>query len=133
MRTAVCWRLARSALLLACAAVIVVPAGERVTLDDVRHAMRSARQARVELVLSAIPGSVPPHYAIFDPPRIVVDLPGVTRQLAQKTLIVDAGLVDNVTAVEVGGRTRVVIKLARMVPYEIRTEGQSIYVTMGAK
>jgi len=130
MRTPAPWRLLWSTLLIACAAATSAWAEGPVTLNDIRHAMLSADRARIELELSG-PVSAPPSYAILNPARIVLDLPGVSLRLPPETLPVNAGLVRRVTAVEAAGRTRVVVNLVRPVPYEIRTAGQSIYITIG--
>ena len=134
MRTAAAsllsWRFLCGALLLACAVSTPAWAQADVTLDEIRHAMASGDRARVDLELSA-PIDAPPAYAIFDPPRIVVDLPGVRPQLAYETLLVNAGVVRSITAVQSAGRTRVVINLLRAIPYEIRTEGALIQITIG--
>lgn len=131
MRTATTWRFILRALLVACATFPSAWAEERVTLNAIRHAMLSADRARIELELSAAPVGVPPSYAIFNPARIALDLPGVSLRLAKTTLPVNAGVVRSVTAVEAAGRTRVVVNLARLVPYEIRTAGQLIYINIG--
>jgi type IV pilus assembly protein PilQ len=135
MRTAAAsllyWRLLCCALWFACAAPSPAWAQAGVTLDEIHHAMASRERARIELRLSA-PIDAPSAYAIFDPPRIVVDLVGVSPALADKTLLVNAGIVRSVTAVQSAGRTRVVINLLRAVPYEIRTEGALIQITIGA-
>ncbi len=134
MRTAAAsllsWRFLCCALWLACAAPAPAWAQADVTLDEIRHAMASRDRARIELELSA-PVGAPLSYAIFDPPRIVVDLIGVRPQLPYKTLLVNAGIVRSVTAVATAGRTRVVVNLVRAAPYEIRTEGALIQITIG--
>ncbi|MGQ0656724.1 MAG: AMIN domain-containing protein [Chromatiales bacterium] len=130
MRTATPCRFVWSALLVL-GAMSPAWAEERVTLNEIRHAMLSADRARIELELSA-PAGVPPSYAIFNPARIVLDLPGVSLRLAKKTLPVKVGLVHSVTAVEAAGRTRVVINLVRLVPYRVSTADRSIYITVGA-
>jgi type IV pilus assembly protein PilQ len=66
-----------------------------------------------------------------NPDRIVIDLPAVTNGLDNKTISVERAGVKTVQVVEAGGRTRVVFNLDRMQPYNVRTQANQVYVTLG--
>jgi type IV pilus assembly protein PilQ len=117
-------------MLFICAASAGARAEGPVTLDEARYWAVPGSRARIELVLSA-PASVPPNYAIYEPARIVLDLPGVALRLAEKTKTLNTGVVRGITAVEAGGRTRVVVSLVKWMPYQIRAAGRSIQITIG--
>jgi type IV pilus assembly protein PilQ len=79
--------------------------------------------------------STPPSFQEFttnNPARIAMDFAGVRTNLSQKTHNVGVGVTRSVTAVEAGGRTRLVINLVEMAPYSTRIEGNQLIVTIGS-
>ena len=76
----------------------------------------------------------PPSFQEFttnNPARIAMDFAGVTTNLAKKTHTVGVGVTRSVTAIEAGGRTRLVVNLVEMVPYSTRVDGNDLVVTVG--
>ena len=78
------------------------------------------------------PGVVPQSFSIDKPARIVLDFPGIANELTERSRNLDAGIVRNITAVQAGDRTRVVMSLADLVSHEVRAEGNSTYVRLSA-
>ena len=78
--------------------------------------------------------SPPPSFQEFttnNPARIAMDFAGVTTNLKQKTHNIGVGVTRSVTAVEAGGRTRLVVNLVEMAPYATRIDGNDLVVTVG--
>jgi type IV pilus assembly protein PilQ len=78
---------------------------------------------------------VPPQptgYTIEKPARIALDLPGVTSQLAQKKHTLSDGNANSAVFLESGGKTRMILNLTQLAPYNARIEGNSLYVELGA-
>ena len=73
----------------------------------------------------------PLSFAIDNPARISLDLPNTSMALASRRTVVKEGPLDTVVAAEAQGRTRVVLNMDYMVPYETRVEGNTIVVTLG--
>ncbi|MGD2030948.1 MAG: type IV pilus secretin PilQ family protein [Gammaproteobacteria bacterium] len=73
----------------------------------------------------------PLSFAIDNPARISLDLPNTSMALASRRTVVKEGPLDTVVAAEAQGRTRVVLNMDYMVPYETRVEGDTIVVTLG--
>ncbi|MFC0709354.1 type IV pilus secretin PilQ [Azorhizophilus paspali] len=87
---------------------------------------------RVELKLSfdeAVPA--PRGYTIDQPARIALDLPGVTNKLGTKHRELGVGNARSVTLVKASGRTQMIVNLAAMSPYSMRSEGHDLYVLIG--
>ena len=86
----------------------------------------------VEIVLQ-LDGAIsePSSFAIDDPARIAIDLPNTRSDLDSRSIMVGSGAARNVTIVEAGGRTRVVVNLFRAVPYGIEVAGNRVVVTLG--
>ncbi len=88
---------------------------------------------RVEIVLTtSAPVGEPVSFTTDNPARIAIDLAGTTSALAQKVTPVAIGMARSVTAIEAGGRTRVVVNLLEQVPHEISTNGNQIVIGIGA-
>ncbi|TQV75608.1 type IV pilus secretin PilQ [Aliikangiella marina] len=66
-----------------------------------------------------------------NPARIWMDFDGVSSALKRKTHSIGIGVTRSVTAVEAGGRTRLVVNLVEMVPYSTRVEGNDLVMTVG--
>lgn len=78
--------------------------------------------------------SPPPSFQEFttnNPARIAMDFAGVTSKLDKKTHNIGVGVTRSVTAVEAGGRTRLVVNLVEMAPYSTRIDGNDLVVTVG--
>jgi len=87
---------------------------------------------RVELKLSFDgPPPTPRGYTTEQPARIALDLPGVTNQLASKSHDLGGGNARSATVVEAGDRTRLIIGLTQLAPYNTRVEGNNLFVVVG--
>lgn len=87
---------------------------------------------KVELKLAFDePIAAPRGYTIEQPARIALDLPGVANKLGSKNRELGVGNARSVTIVEAKDRTRMIINLASLVPYNTRVEGNYLYVVVG--
>ena len=87
---------------------------------------------RVVLVMTTSgPAPEPLSFTIEDPARISLDLPGTALGIAERRRDVKRGVLDTLMLAEAQGRTRVVLNLDMMVPYETSVEGDRITVTLG--
>ena len=99
------------------------------TLDKVSFAKLPGDRVQINLELS---GSVeePLSFAIDNPPRVALDFLDVSLNLDNRQQDINVGMARSVSAVEAAGRTRVVLNLVQLVPYELRTEGNAVYITL---
>ena len=100
------------------------------SLKNITFAGLPGNQVQITFELSQ-PVSTPASFTIDNPARIAFDLPATKSELAKRSQSIGIGPAKSVTAVEVKGRTRVVLNLFEMVPYETRTEGNRIIVVLG--
>lgn len=98
-------------------------------LIDISHITLPGNKQQLALTMSG-PAQTPKAFTIDNPARIALDLPDTTNQLDEKNLRISAGLLQNVTTVEAGGRTRVVVNLASMIPYQTAVVGNQLLVTL---
>lgn len=73
----------------------------------------------------------PLSFTIDNPARISFDLPDTALALAQRRIDVRSGGLDSILAAEANGRSRLVLNLDRMLPYQTRLDGNRIIVTLG--
>ena len=105
------------------------PAANR--LEAVEFQALGGQQMQFRLRTSG-PAPQPLAFTIDKPARISLDLPGVSLALPSRRVDVKAGGIDSLVAGEAGGRTRIVLNLDALVPYEASVDGNSIVLTVGA-
>lgn len=66
-----------------------------------------------------------------NPARIWMDLDGVTSGLASKTQNIGIGVTRSISAIEAGGKTRLVVNLVELAPYSVTTDGNNLVMTVG--
>lgn len=108
----------------------VQPIAPALELQSVRAARVGAGQTQLSLRFSGPPPEAS-IFAIDAPPRLAVDLPGVASRLAERTTEINVGPLLSATAVEAGGRTRVVLNLANRTDYRSRVDGNHLIVDVG--
>lgn len=87
---------------------------------------------KVELKLTFDEPVVAPRgYTIEQPARIALDMPGVANKLGAKNRELGVGNARSVTVVEAKDRTRLIINLTTLAPYNTRADGKNLYVVVG--
>jgi type IV pilus assembly protein PilQ len=99
------------------------------TLDKISFSTLPGDRVQVVLDMSG-PVDEPLSFAIDEPARIALDFPGVSLNLPRKTEDINVGMARSVTAVEAGGRSRVVLSLVKLVPYRIKVSGNQVVLTL---
>ncbi len=100
-------------------------------LQDIQVQSLPGQRVQLKLVTSGT-APEPLSFTIENPARIALDLPETALGLSSRRRDVNMGPLDTVLAAEASGRTRVVLNLARMVPYDTRVSGNTITITLGA-
>jgi type IV pilus assembly protein PilQ len=88
------------------------------------------QQVQITMRLSA-PAPQPLSFTIDNPARISFDLPGTTLALPSRRIDVHTSGVDTILAAETKDRTRLVMNLDKLVPYDTRVDGNNIIVSLG--
>ena len=104
-----------------------------VNLDAVKFNALPGNKVQVKLELSGPLSREPLSFTIDDPARIALDLPDTRLNLPSKNQPIGVGTVRSLNAVEAGGRTRVVLNLSRLVPYDLAMEGNTAVITLGSE
>ena len=89
------------------------------------------QQLQVIMKLSG-PAPQPLSFTIDNPARISLDLPNTGLALPQRRIDVHTSGLDSILAAEAKDRTRLVLSLDKLVPYDTRVDGNNIIVLLGA-
>ena len=114
------------------ASALLANAQDNNRLQDIQVQSLPGQRVELQLILSGT-APEPLAFTIDDPARIALDLPETTLGLSSRRRDVNLGPLDTILTAEANGRTRVVLNLDTMVPYETRRSGNTIYITLGAK
>src|SRR5688500_4228767 len=90
----------------------------------------SGQQVQLTLHHSA-PPSEPVAFTIDNPARISLDLANTALALPSRRIDVRSGGVDSILAAEAAGRTRLVLNLDRLLPYQTRISGNDVILLIG--
>jgi len=101
------------------------------TLKDIKVSTLPGDKLQLRLEMDAPPTAKPLSFTIDNPARLALDFPGTALQVPNKTQNIGTGLAQSVSAVEAGGRTRVVLNMSKMVPYDVSLDGNTVVVTVG--
>jgi type IV pilus assembly protein PilQ len=118
------WRLAMVGLGLALASPLTWAAAAI-------QAITSTQQAGAEVVrieLSEPLAAVPAGFVVQTPPRIALDLPGVTSSLARNVVDINNGNLRTVNVANAGDRTRLVLNLRQATTYRAELQGKTLMV-----
>src|SRR5215510_16163250 len=78
--------------------------------------------------ITAAPGS----FTIANPARIAFDFADTTNNLGRNSQDIGEAVLRSMNVVQVGDRTRLVLNLRNMVPFESKSEGNTFQVTLSA-
>ena len=95
------------------------------------QSINTSQQAGNEVVrveLSEPLSAVPAGFTVQTPPRIALDLPGVTNAIGRSSVDVNQGNVRSVNIAQGGDRTRLVLNLKQAANYRAQIQGKALLV-----
>ena len=121
------WRSRFFALALAAGAVF--PAWSQNAIQSINSSQQAGAEViRIELTeaLSAVPAG----FTVQAPPRVALDLPGVTNGLGKSTVEINQGNLRSVSIAQSGERTRLVLNLKAPAGYKAQIDGKVLVVSL---
>ena len=100
------------------------------SVTGIEFSSRPGSKFEIRLDFDQIPPDISA-YTIEKPARIAIDFPNTESALERKSYSLPYGNATGVVVLESGDRTRMVVNLVKLVPYETRTDGNSLYVIVG--
>ncbi|WP_435102944.1 type IV pilus secretin PilQ [Arhodomonas sp. AD133] len=95
------------------------------------YASLSGNRVQVTFTLDE-PAESPSSFKTMEPARVALDFSGVSNRMKRRRMEIGVGAVESVATAEAGDRTRAVIRLSTMVPYEVSADGNNIRVLLAA-
>jgi type IV pilus assembly protein PilQ len=123
------WRAAVAAL-SAAGALLLAPAA---WAQNAIQSITSSQQAGTEVVrieMSEPLAAVPNGFSVQSPPRIAIDLPGVSNALGRNTVEVNQGNLRSVAVATAGDRTRLVLNLKQASGYRAQVQGKALLLVL---
>jgi len=117
-------------LLVACfwsVATAAVP----VVIEDIAFTAQPGAQLEVRLTFSEPPSADIDSYSIEEPARIVLDFPDTRSGLEQKRFSLSQANATSVMVLESGDRTRMIVNLVDLVPFESSVSGRQLTLMVG--
>ena len=99
------------------------------TLKNVTFTSLPGDSVQIRLNFSG-PAANPGNFTINNPARIVLDFPKTSSTLGWKNKNIGIGFAKSVTAVEAGDRTRIILNLVQLIPFETEVSGNNVVVTL---
>ncbi|MEM1404953.1 MAG: type IV pilus secretin PilQ [Pseudomonadota bacterium] len=124
------WRRPAAAV-AAFAALLVSGQALAVAVTDIEFSSRPGSKFEVRLDFDQAPPAELQSYTIEKPARIAIDFPDTTSSLERKRYSLPYGNATGVLVLESGDRTRLILNLVKLVPYDTRVDGNSLYLTVG--
>jgi type IV pilus assembly protein PilQ len=104
-----------------------------VQASELREISVAVEAGEVRLVLTGEGDfSDPVAFVTESPPRLVIDLPDTVSAVTGAKVPVDAGPITAYQAITAGGRTRLVVDLENVVPYELESTNDTLTFVMDA-
>jgi type IV pilus assembly protein PilQ len=121
-----------SARLLALALLLLASAAQAadVAVTDISFSSKPGSIFEIRMDFDGTPPD-PKAYTIEKPARISMDFEGVSSALERKKFSLPYGNATGVMVLESGDRTRMIINMVKLVPYQTRIEGNSLIVEVG--
>lgn len=109
----------------------VAPLAEPVVIEDIAFTAQPGAGLEVRLTFNEPPSADIESYSIEDPARIVLDFPDTRSRLDQKRYALSQANATSVMVLESGDRTRMIVNLVDLVPFESAVAGRQLTLQVG--
>ena len=118
-------------LLALCLASASAPASQNM-IESIQH--NTLPGNRLQIILKMSQEAVKPlSFTIDNPARIAFDFAGTGSSLPKKRQAIGVGVTQSVTTISTKNRTRVILNLTEVVPYQINTNDKTVLITLGSE
>lgn len=124
---------ALTAVLTPCVSVLAQGTEQAQLAGNRIEAMEVAEQGGsifVRLTLKDPLAAPPASFSVANPARIAFDFPSTGNALGRSVQTIEQGDLRSANIVQAGDRTRVVLNLVKMTPYETRIDGRSVIIAL---
>lgn len=104
---------------------------EAAVIEDIAFTSQPGARLEVQLTFDEPPAAGLESYTIEEPARIVVDLPQTRSALQEKRFPLSQPNATSVMVLESGDRTRLIVNLVELVPFESQISGRRLILRVG--
>jgi len=98
-------------------------------IESVRYATLPGNRVQIILGMDR-EVQTPLSFTIDNPARIAFDFANTISKLPKRSEPIGVGIAQSVTAITAKNRTRVILNLTEIVPYQVQTDGSQVYITL---
>ena len=127
------WRAARAAVCTLVVATSTLVAPTVAWAQNAIQSITSSQQAGTEVVrieMSQPLAAVPTGFSVQAPPRIAIDLPGVSNAMGRSSVEINQGNLRSVAVAQAGDRTRLVLNLKQASGYRAQIQGKTLLLVL---
>ncbi|MDP1901343.1 MAG: type IV pilus secretin PilQ [Rubrivivax sp.] len=128
-RTMFHWRAAVAALTAAGAMLAPLAAWAQNAIQSITSSQQSGTEV-VRIELSEPLAAVPTGFSVQAPPRIAIDLPGVTNAIGRNSVEINQGNLRSVSVAQAGDRSRLVLNLKQASGYRAQLQGKTLLLIL---
>ncbi|MEO8836664.1 MAG: type IV pilus secretin PilQ, partial [Caldimonas sp.] len=105
------------------------PAWSQVSIQSINSSQQAGSEV-IRIELSEPLAAVPAGFTVQAPPRIALDLPGVSNGMGKSTVDINQGNLRSVSIAQSGERTRLVLNLKAPANYRAQIDGKVLIVSL---
>lgn len=129
IRTMLHWRAALAVVTAAGALLSPLAAWAQNAIQSVSSSQQAGTEV-VRIELSEPLAAVPNGFAVQAPPRIAIDLPGVSNGLGRSSIDINQGNLRSVSVAQSGDRSRLVLNLKQASNYRAQLQGKALLLIL---
>ena len=99
------------------------------SIESIRYATLPGNRVQIILTMDK-EVKAPLSFTIDNPARIAFDFANTISKLPKRSEPIGVGIAQSVTAITAKNRTRVILNLSEIVPYQVSTEGRQVQITL---
>ena len=122
-------RTARAALLAAAAVISTSAAWAQNTIQSITSSQQAGTEV-VRIELTEPLAGIPNGFSTQAPPRIAIDLPGVSNAIGRNLIEINQGNLRSVNVAQAGDRTRLVLNLKAASGYRAQLQGKALVLVL---
>jgi len=102
------------------------------TIENIQYSTLPGNRLQISLAMSG-EAVKPLSFTIDNPARIAFDFSNTVSKLPKRSQPIGVGIAQSVTAITAKDRTRVILNLTEVVPYQVHTEGKNVLITLDSE
>ncbi|MFV9615976.1 MAG: AMIN domain-containing protein, partial [Gammaproteobacteria bacterium] len=106
--------------------------GSSNAIQDIKYSTLPGNRLQISLELSEQAVN-PLSFTIDNPARIAFDFPNTGSKLPKRSQPIGIGIAQSITTVSTKTKTRVILNLTEVVPYQVTTQGKNVLITLDSE